>query len=77
MVIDASRIFGCAHTWVSVKKSGLLLFVCASCAHETELLPLHPPARSARRATGTDRVGAGQVRIHPRARTSFRITHGA
>ena len=78
MVIDASRIFGCAHTWVSVKQSGVLLFVCASCAHRTELLPLHLPARPAvGRASGTKRVNANRIYMHPRARTSFRMTHGA
>jgi len=77
MVIDASRIFRCAHTWVSVKQSGVLLFVCAECAHRTELLPLHPPARSGGQAAGKPRTKNGQVRIHPRAHTPFRITHRA
>ena len=46
MVIDASRIFGCTHTFVAVKEGRVLLFVCDSCGHRTELLPLRPPART-------------------------------
>jgi hypothetical protein len=53
MVIDASRIFGCAHTFVAVQEGRVLLFVCDACGHRTELLSLRPPARTiADRARG-------------------------
>jgi hypothetical protein len=41
MVIDAGRIFRCAHVYVAVKERGIFLFACGSCGHKTELLPLH------------------------------------
>ena len=40
MVINATRIFRCTHTFVSVIEGKLLLFACASCGYRTELLPL-------------------------------------
>lgn len=75
MVIDARRIFRCAHTYVSVKDAGLLVFVCASCGYRTELLPLpvaKPPANGDTRKTHIDTDGpAGSavrfVRISHRA----------
>ena len=47
MVIDAARIFRCAHTYVAVKQGHRLLFVCASCEYRTEMLPLRKPSAQA------------------------------
>ena len=43
MVIDASRTFRCAHTYVAVTVARRPMFVCATCGYRTELLPLRKP----------------------------------
>jgi hypothetical protein len=71
MVIDAARIFRCAHTYVAVKEGRRVLLVCASCAHRTESLPLRKPVRHSAQP-------AERVDIRPsRARVRFnRIGRG-
>lgn len=72
MVIDASRIFTCAHTYVAVKESGVLLFACASCGYKTELLPLHKQPRATRkRASRRNCVDIGWARGYAAAAGSF------
>jgi hypothetical protein len=41
IVVDATARFGCRHRFVVTKDDGLLLFVCESCDHRTDLLPVH------------------------------------
>ncbi len=73
MVIDARHIFACAHTFVSVKEAGVLMFVCATCEYRTELLPLR--AASEFRASGKTPVPIGvnplpaEAKALPRKRT--------
>jgi hypothetical protein len=41
MIVDASARFGCRHRFVVTNEDGLMLFVCESCGHRTDLLPVH------------------------------------
>jgi hypothetical protein len=41
MIVDAAARFGCRHRFVVTDDGGLLLFVCESCGHRTDLLPVH------------------------------------
>jgi hypothetical protein len=41
MIVDATARFGCRHRFVVTNEDGLMLFVCESCAHRTDLLPVH------------------------------------
>ena len=51
MVIDASRTFRCAHTYVGLRVAGLPVFICATCGYRTELLPLRKRGDSCGPAT--------------------------
>ena len=51
MVIEASRTFRCAHTYVALTLAGLPAFVCATCGYRTELLPLRKRGGSSDPAT--------------------------
>ena len=64
VVIDARRTFGCAHTYVALKISGVQLFVCARCEYRTELLPLAKQGSSSGRAA---LVNINRVRRRPLA----------
>ncbi len=73
MVIDARHIFACAHTFVSMKETGVLMFVCAACEYGTELLPVRATSES--RASGKRPVPIGvnplpaEAKALPRKRT--------
>jgi hypothetical protein len=41
IIVDATARFGCRHRFVVTEDDGLLLFVCESCDHRTDLLPVH------------------------------------
>ena len=41
MIIDAAARFGCKHRFVVTNEDGAMLFVCESCGHRTDLLPVH------------------------------------
>ena len=72
VVIDAARIFRCAHTYVAVKEAGVLLFLCASCGYKTELLPLRKPAGAS--AGPAERVPIRRMHSQVRSRTPLRRT---
>ena len=65
MVIDAARIFRCAHTYVVVKQGERLFFVCASCEYKTDMLPLRKPS-----AKPAERVDIDQDRGWLRTRAA-------
>ena len=41
MIVDAAARFGCRHRFVVTSEDGANLFVCESCGHRTDLLPVH------------------------------------
>lgn len=41
MIVHAAAMFGCRHRYLVLEDDGLALFVCESCGHRTEMLPLH------------------------------------
>jgi hypothetical protein len=41
IVVNAAARFGCRHRFVVTSEAGLNLFVCESCGHRTDLLPVH------------------------------------
>ena len=41
MIVDASARFGCRHRFVVTNDDGVMLFICESCGHRTDLLPVH------------------------------------
>ncbi len=41
MIVHAAAMFGCRHRYLVLEDDGLPLFVCESCGHRTDMLPLH------------------------------------
>jgi hypothetical protein len=41
MIVQAAARFGCRHRFVVTDQNGILWFVCESCGHRTDLLPVH------------------------------------
>jgi hypothetical protein len=62
MVIEAGRIFRCTHTYVVVKRDGVMVFACMACGYRTEELPLRT------------KRSAPQVVSFPAAMTGARIS---
>ncbi len=40
MIVHAAAMFGCHHRYLVLEDDGLALFVCESCGHRTDMLPL-------------------------------------
>jgi hypothetical protein len=45
IVVNAAARFGCRHRFLVTTEDGLNLFVCESCGHRTDLLPVHLHAK--------------------------------
>ena len=41
IVVDAAARFGCRHRFIVTNEDGVNLFVCETCGHRTDLLPVH------------------------------------